>query len=260
MYSEEFQPPIDHGSLRAKPFIESSDLAQIVDQTGLQLVPDICEEKFLYCFNTLVDRTIREQLRERLVKKTRDQLEKHFEAYRDLSRSLLHSEFPPPVPPADWVKQVEEWLKLSEEGLKKRSSGGASSNVELSFFYPRALGLFNVAFGVTPEATVSWTGSRERGAAFRFLWQTGKIVHEKVRKRGFSTRIPDHLRSRVTWGGVTEDAIGKRIEAALKQGLEGHAYSGKTKPDGTQVLRVFSFSQPAWVYYSDFFRLQLLED
>jgi hypothetical protein len=122
-------------------------------------------------------------------------------------------------------------LKLARE----RRDGGASNNVLQSYFYPRALGLFHVAFGVIPEATVSPNGSGERGAAFRFILLTAETVHERIQERGFSAREPDYLQPKVNWKAVTEDAIGKRIEAAKKLVFERSSHSGREGLDGASV-------------------------
>jgi hypothetical protein len=259
-FSRRSPVPIDHGSLGMTPLLSEADLQSICKKTDLNLRPQICESKFLHCLNTTVERTIREQLEERLDTRTLNQLKRHFDGYKELSRSLNNSEFPPLVPPQDWVKEVEVWFKLAKKGLRERASGGAPNNVLQKYFYPRALGLFHAAFGVTPDATVSWGGRSERGATFRFLRQTTNIVHDRIRERGFSNGIPDHLQAKVNWRAVSDDAIGKRIEAAMKLGFEGHSYSGRTRPDGGKVLRVTSYSQLAWVYQSDFFQIQLIKD
>jgi hypothetical protein len=253
----EVADPIDHGTLGRTPILSNDDCDLIIECTGLELLPEVNGHKFEHLLNNIVDRTIRAQLEERLDRKTLGKLKVSFETYREISRALVHSEGSPPLPPFNWVKEVEKWIEDAVVSLDTRASGGAAKNVEQEFFCPRALGLFHAGFGVVPDGATSLNRSGEHGAAFRFIQTTSQIVRERIQDRGFSDRIPRYLQSRARWGVVTDGAIRKRISAALKLrldskgGRETPASDSRTS-DLNQVVR--QHTDFVWIINSELFR------
>lgn len=240
--------PIDMYSLGRTPILCDADLEDILVATGIDLLPEIDRNKFKYLLNNAVERTIREQLRIRLQRKFLKKLTTSIRAYRDLSRSQLQRESPPPTLPVAWLKLFETWVEETEHLLATRRSGGASMNVEQMEFLPKALGLFHVGFGLEPSTS---------GATFRFVHAVSSRARQRVDERGFSEWVPEHLRAKARWTPVTDDGIAKRISAALKLQGEDKEWTGEgsyVPSTGELTLITRTSRGPAWQLHASQFR------
>jgi len=254
--------PISQATLGRHEILSSVDVLKIINVTGLNLLDDVDEIKFHYWLNNTVEWTLRDQLSERLrridIKKLKDSLKK----YSSLSQSLKHSELPPIPLPSEWLREAERWLTNATELLDKRKAGGAPANVETTVFVPKALGLFHAGFGVIPDNVVSWNVTHERGAAFRFIYETSRLVKERVEERGFCKSIPKELVSRARFLPVTDDAVGKRINAALALLGESEQWTNQAQfyPKSVELVPITTRTNgPAWELHAAEFRGFLLE-
>jgi hypothetical protein len=253
---------IGHHAVGNAPLLKPDDLDFIVEATGAQLIADIERTAFLVLLNEIVAQTIHQQLTRRFDRKAFDQLMSSFEAYRDVSRELIHSEFPPPQLPPKWIREFEGWAREAETGLAARKRGGAPHQHETVIFLPRAAGLFHAGFSLEPVAMVSWDKGNEKGAAFRFVHAVRSCVRERIDQLGFTSTVDKRLRAKARWGRVTDDALAKRLSAALviqsgiaapstKRGQAASA-SGLRNASGCGL-------RPDWQWYSDIYRSFLLE-
>ncbi len=261
--SEQTGPePISQATLGKHEILSSLDVLKIINVTGLNLLDDVDETQFHYWLNNTVEWTLRDQLGERLrrvnIKRLKDSLKK----YNSLSQSLKHSEFPPIPLPSEWLREAESWPTNATELLEKRRAGGAPANVETTVFVPKALGLFHAGFGVLPDNVVSWNVTHERGAAFRFIYETSRLVKERVEERGFCKSIPKELVSRARFLPVTDDAVGKRINAALSLLGESVQWTDQAHyyPENGELVPITILTNgPAWEIHAAEFREFLLD-
>lgn len=217
------QSRIGHHGIGNAPLLDEEDLDAILKATGLELHPDVHRSKFLFHLNDIVARTILQQLTIRLDRTTLEKLKASINACRDISRGLVHSEFPPPLPPPEWLARVEAWIREAERGLAKRKCGGAPANIEKMDFLPEVLGLFHAGFRVEPGSTVSWEKTNRKGSAFRFLQSTRTRVRDRIAERGFSDTVPPEVAAKARWGRVEDTSLGKRIEGALRLQMDASA-------------------------------------
>jgi hypothetical protein len=259
---EGFQSPkaIDLRNLGEVPLLNDGDLEEIRKETGLELLEHVDRSKFLWWLNNTIERNIRERLAKRLTRQELETLKSNISKYRDVSRSLLDSEFPPPLLPPPWLDSVERWIAAAEAALNGRSAGGASQNSDIGYFLPRLLGLFHAGFGVEPKVSTSWNRENPNGGAFRFAQSVLCVAGRKINERGFSHSVPSEVQARARLGPVSDDTMKKRMKVALQRFALASTYSNQGRYYfETQRLVPSSYSQCdlAWKLYSLEFRRQI---
>lgn len=253
--------PICQNSIGKQRILTVVDVKNIIVKTGLPL--KVHEGDFHYLLNNLVEWTLREQLSERLSRTHVDNLNSSLETYKNLSWSLLHSELPPPRLPSEWLAEVSKWVTDAEKLLNQRKDGGAARNVELSVFYPRAMGLFHAGFREMPDKVISRSAKGKHGAVFRFLSAVSSTVNGRIKERGFAVAVPAELVARAYWHPISDDTFRKRLKVAirLKIGPQQSANHTEYFPYSSNMMsRISGHDGPAWRVFSaefnDFLKLR----
>lgn len=223
-----FQPyenreEISEQSLGSHPMVGFAELQEILRRTGVELTEAICQRKFLHILNTEIDRTIREQLEERLDPRKVEMARSSYRRFMQLTRKLEVSEFPPPEVSRLWEKNYEDWLQNVTRFLERRSTGGPREMVLAAYFYPRAMGLLFAGTGIVPTDKVSWdvdAADYVDGAAARFLFQVTTRVRKCIEMRGLDGNLHDLSAVKVIWDDPKDEAFSARLEKALKQECE----------------------------------------
>ncbi|NOD92516.1 hypothetical protein GS636_06935 [Ruegeria sp. HKCCD4884] len=249
--------PIDQYTLGGSPILNQDDVDEILEESGAWLDPAVNASVFAYWLNNAVEWTLRAQLERRLSKETVSRLNKSIQTYTEVARAFHHDEFPPPLPPVDWLAEVEGWVEAAEKGLIERQSQGAPREIETIEFLPSAIGLFVVGHGIGVEREASWMKDVGKPAVFRFLKATRKRVVTSVGQRGFSNRVHPKLAKKARWVPISDDNLRKRINVALGYRMESEMWTGYATLDaetGEAVPETVRKSDFAWRIQGDFFR------
>ncbi|WP_282169074.1 hypothetical protein [Ruegeria atlantica] len=258
--AEDGPEPIDHYTLGRCPILVLDDVYEILEESGLSLNPNVDTTAFAYWLENAVEWTLREQLERRLSKKTVSSVKKSIQTYKDVARAFHHDEFPPPLPPVDWLAEVEGWVEAAEKGLIERQSQGAPREIETIEFLPSAIGLLVAGLGIEVEREASWMKDVGKPAVFRFLKATRKRVVTSVGQRGFSNRVHPILAKKARWVPISDDNLRKRINVALGYRMESEMWTGYATLDaetGEAVPETIKKSDFAWRLQGDFFREML---
>ena len=117
-------------------------------------------------------------------------------------------DFPPPVPPADWVQALENWRVLQSKMERTRPAGRPRDNWEHAA-YAQLIGIYEYAFGRPASA------NNIEGPTARFLLQCLKEVGGLLRAAKFSNQ-EDADRVLARWSIPKPDALRKKIIAAQR--------------------------------------------
>lgn len=105
-----------------------------------------------------------------------------FRVYRE--EKLLGTEYRlygPPLPSPKWIERVEAW-KEKEEARKAHSRGEGPNEWLDAWFYPKALGLFRLAFNVEPKATPGGPAYLFVAAMFEGMTKAPTTMLRKIRQ------------------------------------------------------------------------------
>jgi hypothetical protein len=80
---------------------------------------------------------------------------KSIETYVELARKFRHTDFPPPLPPPDWVRHVRIWQASIDDAHPEGNKGGSPPAEWIATFYPRALAMYRVVFEVEPTGSIN---------------------------------------------------------------------------------------------------------
>jgi len=255
--------PISERSLGRYPMVGFAELQKILSKTGVNLSNTVCQRKFLHILNTEIDRTLREQLEERLGPRKVEMVRSSYRKFMNLTRKLEMSEFPPPEVSRLWEKNFEAWLQEVPKILEKRSSGGPRENVLSAYFYPRAAGLLFAGTGLVPTDKVLWDAEDDGyvdGAAARFLFQITIRVRECIEMRGVDSRFHDLSSVKVIWDDPENEAFSARLKKALSQetDFEEHLPARKINTKTREVVPESRRGQgKTWRVFGEQFRSKI---
>jgi len=247
--------PICLNSIGRQRLLTVVDVKNIIVKTGLPL--KVNEGKFHYWLNNSVEWTLREQLSERFSRTHLDNLKSSLETYKTLSWNLVQSELPPPRLPSEWLLEVAKWVTDAEKLLDQRKTGGAARNVELSIFYPRAIGLFHAGFKEMPDEVISSIATGKRGAVFRFLSSVSSTVNSRIKERSFAVSVPAELEARAYWHPIADDTFRQRLKVAIRLQIGAEQLATQTEYfpiSGKMMSRISGNDGPAWRIFSAEFR------
>lgn len=197
------------------PAVGEKDVEQILKATGLPLRPHVGEQEIKECLNAISLRLIRNRVNYGDARQKFHDLKDATETLLALSRDLVHSKNPPPLPPPFWVNAVREWIAQTEEYFSQKRVG-RPEDLDTQLFYPEALGLFHAAFVSVADTPEPWTNSSEKQAARRFIQKISQNVSDFVAERvrpGHAAR--DAFLADAKGGFASDDAIRKRINKAI---------------------------------------------
>ncbi len=145
---------LEKGRIADVPFFEEKDLTKIVEDTGLQLHPQVCRTALLQALNNLVHTSVDWQLTKMATSEELRKLKKHLDEYNELSRHLSRSNCPPLLMDQRWYRNASNRLVQYMDDLSSNSKRGRRrQNVLLDQFLPQALGIYFAAFDRKPVQT-----------------------------------------------------------------------------------------------------------
>ena len=254
--------PISERSLGRYPMVGFVELQKILSKTGVNLSNAVCQRKFLHILNTEIDRTLREQLEERLDPKKVEMVRSSYRKFMNLTRKLEMSEFPPPEVSRLWEKNYEDWLQGVSRFLERRSPGGAREMVLSTYFYPRAIGLLFAGTDIVPTAKVIWevkNANYADAAAARFLFQVTTRVGKCIEMRGVDSILHDLSSVKVIWDDPKDEAFSARLEKALEYETEFEEYfpPRRNTRTGEAIPEIRRGQGETWRVFGEQFRLEI---
>lgn len=169
--------PLTLETVGRRKLLNETAVEAILKRTGLPLRESFDPVALERHLNELVDRPLFKMFTPRYSRDQHETLRRHLQEYEKLSRELSTTDYFPPRLPKGWYESTIMWFDEMDPLVGSRSRGGRPGKIQISYFYPRAIGLFASAFCVTPVST-SRDNNREDGPTARFLRELLRQIDE----------------------------------------------------------------------------------
>ncbi|NDV86545.1 hypothetical protein GTW51_07515 [Aurantimonas aggregata] len=221
--------PLTLYTLGGRKILNEAAVEAILSRTGLPLREGFDAVALEHHLNELIDRTLFKMFTPRYSREEHETLRRHLLAYEKLGRELSTKDFFPPRLPKGWYDKTMTWFEDMDPLLASLSRGGRPGKIQISYFYPRALGLFASAFGVIPVST-SRDNNLEDGPTARFLRELLRQIDEVLAVTSFEDSLPDKELVKFRDFKTTNAAVKQNIARAMK--LENSAATAATGASG----------------------------